>query len=492
MKSSIVIEGPPGSGKTAATLALCRALMPTPVQHLYYLSTEVTSSRLFKNHSEFGWFGKDDTSGEWTASIAPFEKDNLFFADIPRARTDRPLPSSSDLINEIFRSVAADRRTPNRKQGRAIVVIDSLSGLLRDAGTTGERRRLTEDFLERLEALFQDDLALVFLITETNSVDNYEIPLEQYVADYVIRFGQKEVAGGRRLRTWDVVKSHGTYMEAGEHTWDFFTEANEESIFQDRELRDYVWGYDAELCMCPTLAVSRNKQKSATIVIYPQWATYLKDRTASPGDHRPTPTSPSWIWSGTPGLDEMLTGDSEYWSRPDKWAQRNKGATWTPGLCKGETTLLLGASGTMKTWLSIQFLAGQRNSDGAFTVKKQHTVNRNSLREEARRLHPGDQLRDLRKLHVDWKTHFHSTLMLSFEGESSTAAGFIRSSKDLAPLLPSFWYVSPASLHLNHLLLELAWICKTRNVTRIAIDGLELHVDAKAFLAIVGGSVPGG
>ncbi|MDB5341888.1 MAG: putative circadian clock protein KaiC [Schlesneria sp.] len=499
-KSSIVIEGPPGSGKTAATLAICRALMPFPANLMYYLSTEVTKERLFKNHAEFGWF---DGFNEIQSPVAsdsghPFTKDNLFFAELPRARTDRPLPSSGEQINDIFRGISEYRRKPDRRGHSSLIVVDSLSGLLRDASTSGERRRLTEDFLERLETEFDKDLGLVFLITESSTGRCDDTPLEQYVADYVFRLGYREAPGGRRVRTWDIVKSHGTYMAAGEHTWDFYTAATDESLFFDSDLRRYLWEY-REMQLGAARDVSLNSSAeylspgqisadavqrrfpperprsqlphAATIVIYPQWSTYLESARADPVEAGPPPTpesSHNYIWSGTPGLDELLQGDTEYWSRPDKWAQRYDGASWTPGLRQGETTLLLGSSGTLKSWISIQFLAGNIHEDGVFCLSDAKTARIKAYRAET--TSRGENWKDKNRAYA----FYGPTLFLSFEGEASAIKGFKRTSGDLADLLAcaSLIYASPASLHINRLLFELRWICRARRVERVAIDGL--------------------
>lgn len=517
---SIVIEGPPGSGKTAATLAICRSMMPDQTKRLYYLSTEVTKERLQKNHSGFGWFQNDDPI---------FTDNSVYFAEFPRARMDRPLPSSAELVNEIFRRLSAERRRPGTHVP-SLVIVDSLSGLLRDASTAGERRRLTEDFLERLETEFGDDLALTFLITESTSSSENDTPLEQYVADYVIELGYKEVTGGRRIRTWDIVKSHGTYMVPGKHTWEFFTKATFRGVFVERSLQEYVTNFEGQRLSSsraiaggedsedfPTATpVSGDLNQSdsdapnfATIIIYPQWTTYLPER--SEVKMRSLQPASNFVWSGTPGLDEMLMGDAEYWSRPDKWSQTSKRASWKPGLRPGETTLLLGSSGTLKTWLSIQFLAGNLHKDARCNLHSnsekfvRFDTKFNELaqpfRDRRRKLSKvvpetqsmqreketlREKIREARNEAV-WETFYRKTLFLSFEGESTAIIGLAQNSRDLSLLFRNFVYVSPASLHLNRLLFELLWICTNRRVERVAIDGLAdllKCVDAKSRIGI--------
>lgn len=486
-KSSIVIEGPPGSGKTAATLAICRALMPDPAKMLYYLSTEVTEERLFKNHSEFGWFAHFNDS---QSDDSVFTSKNLFLAELPRSQTDRPLPSSTELINEIFRGISNSRSQEANRYRPSLIIVDSLSGLLRDASTPGERRRLTEDFLERLNSEFGEDLGLVFLITESSSGQSDETPLEQYVADYVFRLGYKELPGGRRIRTWDIVKSHGTYMAAGKHTWDFFTQATADTVFYNSDLKNYVWGFrekgqpsqvegktsekkspdgeteqeknDVDTHVKGSEKQNSNSQNPATIVIYPQWSTYL----AIPhqvGTHS-NATSQKRIWSGTPGLDELLEGDTEYWSRPDKWFQKNIGAKWSPGLRPGETSLMLGSSGTGKTWLLIQFLLGNLHDDGEIL----------NLADRFERMQQKESYRDCdtksKRIIEAWKR----TLLISFEGTPSSLRSHGQSSKFIQSMSRNSlcYFFPPSGLHLNRLLFELRWIVTNIPIERIAIDGL--------------------
>lgn len=509
-KASIIIEGPPGSGKTAATLALCRALMPSPAKSLYYLSTEMTKDRLITNHSEFGWFDSFRPDSKTSSMDEIFTRETVFFPDLPRGRTDRPLPNSADLINEIFRGLADDRRKPNRRDSKSLVIVDSLSGLIRDASTPGDRRRLTDDFLERLQAEFGDNLGLVFLITESTPRQSDEAPLEQYVADYVFRLGYKDIPGGRRLRTWEVVKSHGTYMETGEHTWDLFTAATS-NRFHDEGLRAYIQEYRDRKGKASTQTPSNDKNNisaeahntvesvaltthiaigepkvgfsdslkqsatpSATIVIYPQWSTYLRSgspiRKSSSREAEIENSQSDLVWSGTPGLDELLRGDTDYWGRPDLWSQIYTGAKWKPGLQPGETTLFLGESGTLKSWICLQFLAANLHSDGVFSRldKTDPKVSRGlRYREEA--VKRGDPKANKKRFGF-----FGPTLFLSFEDEPSVVDGLIRTSKDLKPVLDSaaLIFASPASLHINRLLFELRWICRERRVERAAVDGL--------------------
>jgi KaiC/GvpD/RAD55 family RecA-like ATPase len=211
-----------------------------------------------------------------------------------------------------------------------------------------------------LETEFRNDLGLVFLIAESTPRQSDETPLEQYIADYVFRLAYKETPGGRRIRTWDIVKSHGTNLAAGEHTWELFTRATADGVFFDKQLSAYVRNY-----LGRTADDAGPSPWPATIVIYPQWSIYISkpaDSTAE-AESLSEDTAASPIWSGTPGLDEMLLGETEYWIRADKWSQTAQGSTWCRGRCEGETTLLLGASETTKTWISIQFLAGYLHSD---------------------------------------------------------------------------------------------------------------------------------
>jgi KaiC/GvpD/RAD55 family RecA-like ATPase len=264
------------------------------------------------------------------------------------------------------------------------------------------------------------------------------VPGEESVADFVFQLGVTNTGSGRRLRTFEIMKANGANMKLGLHSWSILkrTPAGVRSTVAQKELQRWL---------------QRDPDRAGTIGIFP--------RAALPaiGDlqgWRPRPAditiSELCFSSGTPGLDEMLKNDRDYWARPaqavlDPALPRQECA----GLNFGSTTLLLGRSGTGKSIACLQFLIGNK---GTRECKRSLYVNFENRPHRAWTVFPGND--DARKRLAKCKT----------------------------------LYRRRANLDFNLLLNELAWVITVFRIDRIAIDGLSdllATTDAKEYARLM-------
>src|SRR5215213_3080907 len=183
--SSILISGPPGSGKSTFAIATARGIVfselrhqvakPNPPTLIFYVSTEVDEKRLARIFHSSGWF--NGLGGANLSFNTPGGADILFGEKHRRLRlvvmpvdTARPVPTSEELINSLTFEIR--RLHAQSSESKAIVIVDSLTALLRDCRDRGQERRLTHEFIHRLTAaLGQERLGLAFFISE-ESVSN--------------------------------------------------------------------------------------------------------------------------------------------------------------------------------------------------------------------------------------------------------------------------------------------------------------------------------
>ncbi len=506
--STVLISGSPGSGKTVVALGLARALMTEPDLRdydLFYISPEVTRDVLQKQFTEFGWFADGDPVFAYGRRV--------FVPDVPVARVDRPVLSTDEMVNLVFSQIKELRR--GRTGRDAFVVVDSLTALLRDS-PTGERRRQTHEFIHRLRTAFTDRhttlgdrLALALLTAETPAVPPTEVVAEEYVADFVFKLKLSDTGSGRRLRTWEVTKSHGAYTALGQHTWAMISEKTSPFVIFDDSLRGFI----KDLAQFPQMRTGDkpltdpdrrnqfeagwevltgplsesglesldeawrdkwNKVKGGldgggdwgAVVVFPRAGAQLLPVRTSPAG---TSAVPAKRWSGIPGLDEMLLGDSEYWTRADKWLATDlQQPIWQPGLFERSTTLLLGPSGTGKTIMCFQFLIA--NADVEFQ----------QLHRESKR--GGQKLADMtinriRELPVMDKIRekLGRTLYVNFENKPDRIAQYAKVVSVLSALLIEDihqLYFRRANLDVNKFLAHLIWVIRHYKIDRVAIDGL--------------------
>ena len=174
--SSILLSGEPGTGKSFFALAMARGVLFKEMLDrkqkndggdklntvIYMISAEHDHGRLLRDFSNTGWFGEDDPLFKgWLKSKGA----NLVHISA-RVELNRPVPTSEEQINRLLTELR-ERHAVRKPGTKAIVIVDSLTALLRDCCNVGEERRQTHEFITRLEAaLGRKALALTFFLSE--------------------------------------------------------------------------------------------------------------------------------------------------------------------------------------------------------------------------------------------------------------------------------------------------------------------------------------
>lgn len=305
---------------------------------LFYLTLEVDKERLKASMEEMGWFegGNKDAFGRHGNKVR--------FIEV-KPEIDRPVPNSEEMGNMLFRKLEAHVEPGSEEP--VLVLVDSLTAMVSSSGDFAERRRQTNELLFRLRSLFGECLMLTLLIAERSSTppEDPASAVEEYLADFVFRLDLRHLELGRRLRTLDIIKTHGANMTVGQHTWMILTDRGETSkavsLTQTLNTKIRDKAFDEK-------GIPINNEKWGAILILPRSRAHT---TFSDGEKV---GGKQILHAGTPGLDQMLTGEEpEYWL---DLVRSSSGNTAKPGLEAGSITLLVGPPGSGKTGICNQFL----------------------------------------------------------------------------------------------------------------------------------------
>lgn len=333
---------------------------------VYYVTNENDHGRLKTAFRGNGWLSEDY---DWLFSEPGAGRFQLVGGK--PLDTGRPPPNSEELINGLTHEL----RQLHSQAGnaKAIIIVDSLSSLLRDCRDRGEERRQSHEFIHRLEnAVGRDNLALVFFLSEeVSGSDSSTVLIEEYVVHFVFRLRLKDTGLGRRLRTIEIVKSHGMPLHIGEHTWAIINSGHSvRNVIACEPLHKYI----KQCAILPkaqrlkTLAAERRARKKTDL----QLLTADEKKSASNENK-----DGDWTETGIPGLDEMLNFGEPPKGYPQNkrsrrgynyWIQRELGVAHETlvseqtvlGLSAKSTTVLVGPSGAGKTTMCVQFLAAGR------------------------------------------------------------------------------------------------------------------------------------
>lgn len=362
-----------------ALFGLGRALRESHV--LYYISVELDRERLQRNFSQTGWFGEHERDRDPLFHDWETNPQSLFCLISARVDLSRPVPSSEELVNALLVQLR-ERHINRHPNTSAIVIVDSLTALLRDCDNRGEERRQTHEFIRRLEvALGRDNLGLTIFLAEESSHGGKSVNVEDYVVDFVIRLALDETAGGRRLRSFEVVKSHGAFMRLGVHTWAIVTKGGIASVIASKSLRDGIGALAlGQTNLSELISTAEGTRGDYEGPEAPLWATALLFVAGALQDIgklqepqlRQRPEA-KVIATGIPGLDQMLRFKEREGSGRMYWMCRELGFDSTragelsycnpKGLAKGSATVIVGQAGAGKTNMCLQFLAAERGSE---------------------------------------------------------------------------------------------------------------------------------
>jgi KaiC/GvpD/RAD55 family RecA-like ATPase len=370
--ATLLVSGPPGSGKTTFALAMVRALMAQAVRDhadvpgkkviAYYISSEVDEKTLKRAYESFGWFARGKSDGSLESFLFriddPVPDKTNFYAITPMPEVDRPVPSPEELVNGIFNRIAhtlSPSEAPS-EDAQIYVIVDSISALLKGCANPGEERRQTHEIMHRLRDRFgTGNLFLSILIAEQDhraqDAETSGDPIaptnpsvEDYLADIVFRLYVRSLPLGRRSRVLEVVKSQGVNMILGEHSWQIITEDNFKQILRHEGMQLAVkkaYFESIEPAMArkqiegslgsPVKDAATKALRWGGIIIFP------RPQLQRPVNRRARTKELPLMKSGTNGLEDVR---------------------------RGTTTLIAGPVGSGKTTLCKQFLKAPTKTGG--------------------------------------------------------------------------------------------------------------------------------
>lgn len=446
--STLMLTGQPGAGKSFFALSLVReqiyALAKAGAEkpELLYLGVGFDRDYLERRYKAFGWFDVHDEKTFVATSISVEE-------------TALPLPTSGaeDLINPILTKLRhhMDRR---RGRGPVFLVVDTLGALVKGSLSDGDRQRSVNELLSRIRTtITKNQKVMCVLIDHTaNQVDEVGRGMRETIADYVFHLGFRDVGGGRLNRSL-IVRKCPDYapLALGEHSWEIVHPSNLRDVFAPKSLRKSI-----ELNVGYQRPENRKSIRWGVLAIIPHivlpeigtlqsWIHYLYPSVEARGELR--------INSGVPGLDEMLTGERDYWARPSdvlltrqmpEPGERQAGTD--NGLFPGSVTFLIGRAGTGKSNCAIQFLLAHNNLGRCLYVNFENRP---------------------QQIHAWYPGH-------SSQGDR------LRRCHSL--------YRRRSQLDLNLLAAEIRWMVKEHRIERIAFDGLsdvEVVIGTKDFSLLI-------
>ncbi len=306
--TTLLLSGAPGAGKTLFALSFIRSLYVgqlrtwgaettdggldqeskkiqwAKIPILYYVSLEIFPQKLKQAVKPFGWL---DDEEDWIFREKEGRR-GIFERPTVRIITatpevDRPVPGAEELLSSIFAQIA--RAQAREEENRPVlVIIDSLTALIRTRNDYSERRRQTHETIYRLQKLFRPgQLLFTILIAERESGhaegSDTGSMVEEYLADMVFRLSTRILPLGRRLRTLEIPKTQGMAITIGEHTWMIVTDQTIESYLDEDYLKARV---RKGAGMPATIAEGANWPPFGTITIHPRPRGFSRGTKTNP------------------------------------------------------------------------------------------------------------------------------------------------------------------------------------------------------------------
>lgn len=364
--STLVFSGAAGVEKTTFALALLRDLMRQDRNaRLYYISTDCSQVDLRRRYRKFSWFTEQDS----------IFSDRVEVYAVPEVDMPLPVQGAADLLNPTFSELrhwasSIDNTT-------VFVLIDSLTGLVKDSRGPGELRRNISEVLERLGKSLPGQLGLTFLMSDiATDVRGLSFP-EADLADYVFHFALRNTGRSRRLRTVECLKSPGSEIILGEQTWAILKSDSLSQVIALRPLRNRIRRLQGTTPDSKALPEPSSEWTTVAIFTRPQLPEIGRVQNWVYDEPAYQTSGNNLISTGTPGLDEMLRGSKDYWARPISQLLRSpRRSQLESGLLCGSTTLVLGRSGAGKTIACLQFLLAGANKSRSLYVTFEHPPQR--------------------------------------------------------------------------------------------------------------------
>lgn len=201
--SSILIEGPPGSGKTNLGIQIIYTGATQFNEPGIIVTFEEFSEQIYRDAAVFGW------------DLKRLEKENKIMVihtspnEMQQSIDRLPGPTASEVHDAIFRL------------GAKRILLDSVSHFVRVTNDVVEQRELLFRFQSQLKSR-----GLTVLFTkELEEAESSKIYFEEYVVDASVRLYNTPPLGvGGTLRSIEVRKTRGQEHLPGRHPFRFFSD----------------------------------------------------------------------------------------------------------------------------------------------------------------------------------------------------------------------------------------------------------------------------
>ena len=243
--TTVLIKGPPGSGKTTFATELCyRLAVGKPTQKKVtsaYISLESGSKQIVHNAKKFGWHDHIHAARPGTPGFVDIQEGvNVCGNELAVDWLKRDNVTAPDdvivrwgIISKFLHAVYSNspgnppgiecRDTPTEKRPK-VVVIDSLNIFSKEF-----KKDIFLDFMEAAKGHDANDekVQLLVFILDTQPGESGDIPFWEYLCDTVIELGH-HVKDGSFRRTIEIVKSRFQSNISGRHRFEILPESQKD------------------------------------------------------------------------------------------------------------------------------------------------------------------------------------------------------------------------------------------------------------------------